>query len=241
MTKTVSTDGKTVILYDELVTGKEPVSGDWFFPEFWKSTGDIESTPGGRGSAWFVCSSVGRFVLRHYLRGGLPGKIIRDRYFWTGEESSRPFREWSMLETLVNAGLPVPRPVAARIERFGFPSYRGQIIVERLAGKPLSSLLNEDIDFLKWQEIGKVIAQLHRQNIWHADLNAHNILVHDSGVSLIDFDRAKKMSVRGRWCNKNIRRLRRSLTKLLGKTPEETRHVVGWQALVDAHAKVLRD
>ena len=117
MTKIRSTDGRAIILYDELLSGKETVTHDWFHPAFWESEGSVKVTPAGRGSAWFVSSSRGEFVLRHYLRGGLPGKVVRDRYLWTGEAQSRPFRESVVLDHLANAGFPVPRVVAARIER----------------------------------------------------------------------------------------------------------------------------
>ena len=48
------------------------------------------------------------------MRGGLVGKLVRDRYVWTGEDNTRPFVEWRLLAKLAVNDLRVPRPAAAR-------------------------------------------------------------------------------------------------------------------------------
>ena len=40
-------------------------------------------------------------------------RISKDRYLWTGERRVRAFAEWRLLAHLAEAGLPVPKPVAA--------------------------------------------------------------------------------------------------------------------------------
>ena len=38
----------------------------------------------GRGNTLFVSDGSNEFVLRHYVRGGLIRKFVRDTYLWTG-------------------------------------------------------------------------------------------------------------------------------------------------------------
>jgi Ser/Thr protein kinase RdoA (MazF antagonist) len=60
---------------------------------------------------------------------------------------------------------------------------------------------------------------LHEYGVWHADLNAHNILVAGgAGVSLIDFDRARRRAA-GSWREANLERLHRSLDKVCARLP----------------------
>jgi len=44
----------------------------------------------GRGDTMIVGNGEREFVLRHYVRGGLPGRLVRDKYLWTGEAQSAP-------------------------------------------------------------------------------------------------------------------------------------------------------
>ena len=52
-------------------------------------TGVLRSA--GRGNTLIVCDDQREYVLRHYMRGGLPGRLIRDRYLWSGEARTRSF------------------------------------------------------------------------------------------------------------------------------------------------------
>lgn len=52
----------------------------------------------GRGATWFLDTSAElgiNVVLRHYYRGGLFGKIIKDSYFFTRFEATRAYKEFS--------------------------------------------------------------------------------------------------------------------------------------------------
>ena len=117
------------MLYDASRAGN--LSTEVFDPVLLERRGQIVGEARGRGTAWFLSVQNRSWVLRHYRRGGLVRALLRDRYFWRGEESTRAFAEWQLTYHLHRAGLPVPAPVAARYRRLGF-SYRGDIITERL-------------------------------------------------------------------------------------------------------------
>ena len=92
------------------------------------------------------------------------------------------------------------------------------LMIERIPdARDLVALLQESpLPAAIWTEIGRVIARLHRAGIWHADLNAHNILLDvREQVWLIDFDKCRERSP-GRWQQANLARLQRSLHKEAG-------------------------
>ncbi|MCC7255674.1 MAG: 3-deoxy-D-manno-octulosonic acid kinase [Dokdonella sp.] len=171
---------------------------------------------GGRGGVLFADTPIGACVLRHYHRGGLVARLSRDTYLWLGNERSRAFREFRLLARLVDAGLPVPAPVAARIERKGL-RYRADLLMRRIeqAQTLAQRIAAGAIDDRQAQAIGTTLARFHRHGVWHADLNAHNILIGADGkVWLIDFDRGRLRPPRLAWQRANLGRLRRSLDKL---------------------------
>ena len=189
---------------------------------------------GGRGAAWIVPGTEGEWVLRHYRRGGLPAKLVADRYLWMGLELTRPWREWHLLAELHTLGLPVPRPVAARVTR-GTLSYRGDLITRRIpAARSLAELAGADGETLPWKGVGACIRRFHDAGVWHADLNAHNILVDEgAAIWLIDFDRGERRRTRDGWQQGNLARLQRSLRKL--GLPEAALQE-GWAALLEGYA-----
>ena len=208
-----------------------------FDVRFWLTAAATARTPGGRGAALFIEHVGQAWVLRHYRRGGFIAKLTVDRYFWTGEKRTRPFREWRLLFELHRAGLPVPAPIAARYVRSGL-SYSGDLITERINGaQPLSALLTTArLPVGSWRAIGHCIRRLHDAAVWHADLNAHNILIDEAGcVSLVDFDRARRRAS-GRWRAANLARLERSLRKICRDLPPDRFAPSDWEALRVAYA-----
>ncbi|WP_347330612.1 3-deoxy-D-manno-octulosonic acid kinase [Marinimicrobium locisalis] len=195
------------------ITGE--VHLDSFNPETW---GEL-ATPvsgSGRGSAWFLEAGSG-WVLRHYRRGGLPGKLLKDAYLYLGEASVRSFNEFRLLQALHGQGLPVPRPIAACYARHGL-NYRAAIILERLPHTRSLLSLNSQTDRPLWEAAGACIRRFHEAGVYHADLNATNVLVNpDSGqVYLIDFDRAQQRSAPAGdtgWKRANLKRLQRGVEK----------------------------
>ena len=170
----------------------------------------------GRGRTLFFRVSGYDLVLRHYQRGGIMAGFMGDRYFWKGLEQARPYCEWQLLKTMYSLGLPVPRPAAYRVIRTGF-TYRADIILHHLAStETLAELLKiERLPEGTWRAIGKFIKKFHNRGIFHADLNAHNILQNSSGrLYLIDFDKGRICYPRRSWQRSNLLRLQRSLKKL---------------------------
>jgi 3-deoxy-D-manno-octulosonic acid kinase len=177
--------------------------------------GALAAERGGRGSVSYLTLDGREFVLRRYLRGGLPAKISRDRYLWLGEGRTRAFLELRMLDELARRGLPVPRPAAARYVRSGL-TYRGELVTERLQGtRSLAQRwLAGEAGEADWVAAGRCIRRFHDAGVQHADLNANNIMLDGKGGAwLLDFDRGR-LREPGPWRERILARLGRSLAKI---------------------------
>lgn len=221
------------MLYDSSRAGN--LSADWFDPKYWQARGEVEGWSRGRGAAFFIRTPGRRCVLRHYRRGGLLARLSGDRYAWHGEEATRPFAEWQLTYRLHRAGLPVPAPVAARYRRDG-SRYTGDIITERLptVGSLAQCLATGALSVVTWISVGRCIRRFHDLGVCHADLNAHNILLSEDEVYLIDFDRCR-LRAPGLWSDGNLVRLRRSLEKITWGLPAERFGESDWFALLDGY------
>ena len=170
---------------------------------------------GRHGAVRFVRRDDQDWVIRHYYRGGLIGKVLTDQYFWAGENNTRSFREWDLLQEMQASGLPVPVTVAARYVRSGL-CYRADLITLRIPNVvPFSSYLEgKSGDTELWHAVGNCIARFHAAGFCHADLNAHNIQVGaGKQIWLLDWDRGQRRQ-QGNWMAANLDRLRRSCTKI---------------------------
>ncbi len=211
------------------------LSASWFDPKYWEERGELDGSARGRGATHFVKSAGKRFVLRHYRRGGLIAQLSADRYLWHGEQSTRPFEEWQLTYRLHRAGLPVPAPLAARYRHRGLV-YTGDIITERVAvvGSLAECLRTGALSVLTWISIGRCIRRFHDLGVCHRDLNAHNVLLSEEAVYLIDFDRGQ-LRRPGLWCDTNLVRLRRSLEKVTWALPAERFGEADWQGLLGGY------
>ena len=222
--------GKSHILYDaELPVQATPALFD---AAAWQARGQLLGSARGRGETAFVGDGERQYVLRHYCRGGLPGRFIRDRYIWTGLERSRPWREWHLTAELFRRGLPVPQPVAARVVRHGL-CYSADLMTVRIPDSTslAQQLGQRALGAAEWHAVGACIRRFHDAGLDHADLNAHNILLTPAGTYLIDFDRGR-LRAAGDWQQHNLERLLRSLRKLYTENLDFHFTENDWQALL---------
>jgi 3-deoxy-D-manno-octulosonic acid kinase len=233
-------DATGAILFDAAVWPQ--VGHDWFVPDYWRERGALRTQAGGRGGVAIIATPAGACVLRHYRRGGLVAALMGDRYVWAGAGRSRPFVEFRLLAEIARLGLPGPAVVAARYCQYG-PFYTADLLTRCIAdARTLAECLAAGmLDGALAAEVGTVVARFHRAGIWHADLNAHNVLIAASGLYLIDFDRGQRREPQVAWQQANLQRLRRSLRKLGAATGDEAGFEEKlWQPLLDRYRRVLR-
>ena len=220
MTETVERTKNGAILYDKAIINQ--ISDERFSPRGWphaeKLTGALRS--GGRGNTFFVGNVPRQFVLRHYMRGGLLGKLVNDTYVFSGEDLTRSFLEWRLLDKLAANNMNVPRPAAARFCRRG-TFYTADLITVRIPDVVSLSqyIAVEARDEAFWRALGASIWKFHEAGVYHADMNAYNVQVDKDGdLWLLDFDKGA-LRPPGSWQQQTLSRLHRSLQKVLGLDP----------------------
>lgn len=209
-----------------------------FSPATWQALNAATAHAAGRNTVWFVRTAEHEMVLRHYWRGGLMGKLVKDKFLREPLPQSRAMAEYALLDRMRAWGLPVPRPCGARWQAAGPVHYRADILVERIPGAQALSARLQSVALPpdQWQAVGRAIAQLHGHGVFHSDLNCHNILIGGRGeVWLIDFD---KCAVRapGPWQQANLARLLRSLRKEQGLCPQWFWAEADWPPLLQGYA-----
>ncbi len=214
MKPVVHKDSSLSIVYD--ASRMQLPAAELFEAGYWERRNALQGQATGRGSAWFIDTPFGPVVLRKYLRGGWAAKVSHEHYFFLTVANARPFREFSVLASLYELDLPVPRPVAALCKHRGLLA-SGAIMTRRIEGvQTLADVLpGADSRARLWADVGKCIRRFHNAGVWHADLNARNILLDaHSGIFLIDFDRARFTPGKAVNGKNNLSRLKRSLAKL---------------------------
>jgi 3-deoxy-D-manno-octulosonic acid kinase len=236
LSDTVKKTRNGAIVYDTDIINQ--ISDAAFAPESWAQstpvTGALRSA--GRGNTMIVSQGEQEFVLRHYVRGGLPGRIVRDSYAWLGERQTRAFAEWYLLAKLVRLGLPVPRPAAARYLRSGL-TYRADLLTVLIPGvRSLADRISEAPGGpVFWAGLGRRIRKFHDAGVFHADLNAYNVQVDNADrVYLLDFDRGKILKP-GVWQQKTLARLHRSLKKCKGLDQRLHFSPLNWNQLLEGY------
>jgi len=251
--------GKSCSLYNaELISEFSP---NMLTPDYWQSQNAITGTAQGRGTTWFIrylpdshtikdedgkTQQAQHWVLRHYYRGGIIGKLINDSYIFTGIESTRAMREFALLKQMQTWQLPAPKPIACRIIRHGLFGlcYRADLLSSRIENaQDLVAILGKDsMSDNLWRKIGATIKRFHDHGIYHHDLNSHNILVDDQeDVYLIDFDRselrqADNVNNSKHWKDSNMSRLQRSFLKELNQLSSFHFTDKNWQTLLSGYA-----
>lgn len=188
----------------------------------------------GRGTAVMFRFADMELVRRHYQRGGLVRHLSRDTYIGWDIAHTRMWREFHLLRELSDLGLPVPQPVAARCTRVAPLLHRGDLVTRRIpASRTFAEHLRDGpISETQWRQLGKLLAHFHREGVYHADLNANNILLDEQGTFyLIDFDKGERRPPEPAWQQANLQRLHRSLHKLQGLHPVFHFSAADWSSL----------
>jgi len=205
--------------------------------QYWQDLDAISGTAQGRGTTWFIQYNQQDWVLRHYYRGGMIGKVNKDKYLFHSLDSTRAAREYQLLDHLNQLSLPAPKPIAYRVTRSG-PFYQADLITEKIAdAEDLVALLSkQSLPDDLWQQIGSTIRAFHNHGIYHHDLNAHNILLDKHNkVWIIDFDRGEQRSISESWQQSNLSRLLRSFKKEQRKLNPFNWHNSNWSAVMSGY------
>ncbi|HSX92577.1 MAG TPA: 3-deoxy-D-manno-octulosonic acid kinase [Hydrogenophaga sp.] len=206
----VTAHGADTLWHDPRAVGAAQASGlfDTDAPAEHLATGS------GRGQARLVHVDGHGLVLRHYRRGGLMARLSEDRFWREPAHLSRAMREFALLRLMRSWRLPVPQPALARHRPHGLV-YSADIAVGWIEGSRnlVQRLQVAPPSAADWAALGRAIRALHDRQVFHADLNAHNLLLDVQGRAwVVDFD---KCAVRPgeAWKSDNLARLLRSLRK----------------------------
>jgi 3-deoxy-D-manno-octulosonic acid kinase len=195
-----------------------------FTSQYWQKKNAITGQAEGRGTTYFFKHNKNDYVLRHYHRGGLIGKVLSDQYLYTSLDQSRAWREFKLLQHMQTLDLACPTPIAAMLSKSGL-YYQADIILTKIPdAQDLHHILQErslTTDVI--QKIGQTVAKFHHHQIYHHDLNIHNIMLNtEHNVWLIDFDKCG-IKQGNDWKKSNMARLKRSFEK------EKRLHNIHWQ------------
>jgi len=223
------------ILYDATLI--ENPDEQLFFPE--TKSGNKTTTAIGRAEAQFFSHQGRDLVLKQYLRGGMIAPLLGDRYFGLKVEQARSFKEFRLLHQLQVLELQAPVPVAASVQRAGL-FFRAALITQEIpnATTLADQLMNVALDDSAWQTVGRCIRQFHNHDVYHADLNARNILLSGGNVYLIDFDKGAFRYLGESWKASNLSRLKRSLLKFKSLNQTFYFDENNWKQLLQGYSEV---
>ncbi|MEY8213217.1 MAG: 3-deoxy-D-manno-octulosonic acid kinase [Colwellia sp.] len=233
--------GNTYCLYDSNAIIE--FSPEMLNPQYWQAKHAVTGSAQGRGTTWFVCyvSSTKpeqHWVLRHYYRGGLIGEMVKDSYWFSSQKNTRAAREFDLLAYMQGLKLPAPKPIAYKVVKHGL-FYQADLLSIRIeqAQDLVAILSKKEIPPVLWQKIGATIRRFHNNNIYHHDLNAHNILINEQEqVFLIDFDRGEiRDASQKNWQQGNMERLQRSFNKELNQLDNFHFTDDNWQFLLEGY------
>lgn len=185
----------------------------------------ISGSASGRGPVQYRQHHGIPVVIKHYRRGGLIRHFSKDLYWFSGFEQSRLARELRLLDRMTKWGLPVPLPVAGRVVRVAGCWCRADLVTQQIIAKgSVANLLRSGgMSDTLWQSLALTLNRFHQHGVYHADLNAGNILLDEQGrFSLIDFDSGRVCTTakdKKKWSIVSRDRLKRSLLKLCAADP----------------------
>jgi tRNA A-37 threonylcarbamoyl transferase component Bud32 len=154
-------------------------------------------------------------------RGGMIHLLLKDLYVGVG---ARPLRELRVAAEARRRGIPVAEPLGVLVEWVAPIVYRSAFLTRALPGMILWEFLRTDDDALVRahvvEEARRAVDTMHRQGLFHADLNLHNLFVTQAresfAVAILDLDKARffQSPLPSKMRARNLARLRRSVRKL---------------------------
>ncbi|HEX7050443.1 MAG TPA: lipopolysaccharide kinase InaA family protein [Longimicrobiales bacterium] len=152
----------------------------------------------GRGAVYSIPAPGGRWVVRHYRRGGAVARILEDRYLRAG--APRPVRELRTSHAVRVRGIDSPEVVAGVIYPAG-PAYRADLATRYIPhSADLARVLFGPERPAAEREsacaaAGGLLRAMHERGVIHPDLNLKNILLEwttdPPRAHLLDLDRGR--------------------------------------------------
>ena len=197
----------------------------------------LSKTGVGRARVVYFDHEDIKMVLKHYYRGGLMASVVKDRYIGFDVEKTRAIKEFRLLVKMHQLGLPVPDVIAAHVEKGPF-YFRADLITREIENaETMADVLSaRKMDGNLWVNIGACIRRFHDNDVYHADLNARNILLSEADdVYLIDFDNSRFRVKSSVWKMANLARLKRSLLKFKNNVNNFNFNEENWSALLKGY------
>lgn len=176
----------------------------------------------GRGRLYSIPGPDGRWVVRHYRRGGAMARLLDDRYLRLG--TPRPLRELRASRALRARDIATPEVLAAAVYPAG-AFYRADLATREVPDSrdlaeaafgpdPLAPLERA----AAWRAAGRLVRELHDAGVIHPDLNLKNILlewtIRPPRPHVLDLDRCRVVDRLPGWRRRRmLRRLARSRAK----------------------------
>lgn len=169
---------------------------------------------GPQGVVRHTIPGFGKVVVKHYLRGGALGHLIRRWHLWLGRY--RAEEEFRILEHVRGIGVCAPRPLGYGVH--GRWWYSAWLLMQEIEGvESLAELSKHDEQraLVVVSKLADQIGLLIEHDIFHVDLHPGNVLVSSADdVFVLDFDKALRFRQRANQLrDKYIRRWRRAVLK----------------------------
>ena len=185
------------------LTEKPTEPASFFESAFWEKQQRIIGSAKGRGTTYFL-NTKDLFgvntALRHYYRGGLWGKFNKDRYRLQSFTETRSVAEFQLLNQLHQAGVAVPKPIAARVKKgkLGI-CYQADILIEKIENaQDLTALLQtQQLPNDVWQAIGKLICKFAIRISMLTIFSFNNSKMNKNVGSLISISAVKNQAIFG--------------------------------------------
>lgn len=145
---------------------------------------------GRRAISIITLEGIGRVVIKHYHRGGLLARLVKQTYLRTGKPRCQ--HEFEQMAFARSIGVCTPDPVAFAYK--GGIFYQGWLVTKEIKGQQSLATLSSEDPKRAAKALTALVGQVERliqHKVLHADFHPGNVLVDDRDrIFLIDFDKA---------------------------------------------------